>query len=472
MLNGSVIKGELFGDQLECRGGIFLGDNFMSPIVSLKMARLGGDLYLRDSSVESLHCDRAIVGGGLYLDNFNCRKEVRLLGVKIGSNLSCRGAVFHACQDDDLDNPGVAIACDGMAVEGSVNFSHGFKSLGVVRLQGAIIHGGLECQEALFKSGRDFDILMENSRVSNVWYLTDLIEPARVNASHAEVNVLCDHVYCWEKGSVLDGFSYEMFGGVATLNSEDRVEWLLKQSDLHLGLKGSNEFRPQPWTHLRDVLRKVGALEYSRRVGIAYEKHLREADLIGNASGIENGFVCNINKIIIRFFHWLFGFLAGYGYRPIRLLYGMFVTWLVMGVLFWIMALPPLSAIGPSDPLIFQNIKYEKCIPGSSVAIAAKVAGDASAGNWFLCRELPAEYATFSPFAFSLDVILPLVDLGQEKYWGALVSTPHFNPIEEWFSIGAGHVVRFLIWFEIMYGWVASLLLAGIVSGFARRSED
>ena len=36
-----------------------------------------------------------------------------------------------------------------------------------------------------------------------------------------------------------------------------------------------------------------------------------------------------------------------------------------------------------------------------------------------LCKSLPAEYTTFSPLAYSLDILLPLVDLGQ-KTLGAL----------------------------------------------------
>ena len=61
---------------------------------------------------------------------------------------------------------------------------------------------------------------------------------------------------------------------------------------------------------------------------------------------------------------------------------------------------------------------------------------------------LPAEYTTFSPLAYSLDILLPLVDLGQKKPW-----------------------VRLLNWFEILYGWIASLLFVAIVSGISRRSE-
>ena len=161
--------------------------------------------------------------------------------------------------------------------------------------------------------------------------------------------------------------------------------------------------------------------------------------------------------------HFCFGKLALYGFRPTRLLAWMAGVWLVCGALFWLLALPPFSALAPSDPLVFQNPAYETCLPDRSP----------TPGNWFLCAPLRGEYATFSPFAFSLDILLPLVDLGQEKYWGAFVPTPRPGVGEELFlNWSSGHVARLLIWFETLFGWVCSLLLAAIVSGLARRSEE
>ena len=88
-----------------------------------------------------------------------------------------------------------------------------------------------------------------------------------------------------------------------------------------------------------------------------------------------------------------------------------------------------------------------------------------------LCKSLPAEYTTFSPLAYSLDILLPLVDLGQEKHWGPLIPTPERHFVVELFSFSPAHGVRLLNWFEILYGWIASLLFVAIVSGISRRSE-
>jgi len=67
--------------------------------------------------------------------------------------------------------------------------------------------------------------------------------------------------------------------------------------------------------------------------------------------------------------------------------------------------------------------------------------------------------------------LLPLVDLGQEKRWGPLVPAPTREFFGELLLLSPPHWVRLLNWFQILYGWAASLLFVAIVSGMSRRSE-
>ena len=208
------------------------------------------------------------------------------------------------------------------------------------------------------------------------------------------------------------------------------------------------------------VLREMGHDADAREVGVAYEDQLREADRIGqitDARQAKNIFPV-LRRQCSRGLHWLFGFLAGYGYRPIRLFMSLVGVWLFCALVYWWLALPPYNALGPTAPLVFQNAAYAACT-------------EENKGNWMLCKSLPAEYTTFSPLAYSLDILLPLVDLGQEKHWGPLIPTPERHFVVELFSFSPAHWVRWLNWFEILYGWIASLLFVAIVSGISRRSE-
>jgi hypothetical protein len=94
------------------------------------------------------------------------------------------------------------------------------------------------------------------------------------------------------------------------------------------------------------------------------------------------------------------------------------------------------------------------------------------AGNWYLCEKLREEYTGFSPLAYSLDLILPLVDLQQEGDWSAMIPTPDKTSAFWTWSPNWKYAVRFLMWFEILFGWIASLLLVAVVSGLTKRREE
>lgn len=66
------------------------------------------------------------------------------------------------------------------------------------------------------------------------------------------------------------------------------------------------------------------------------------------------------------------------------------------------------------------------------------------------------EYPSFSPFLYSLDVFLPLVDLSQEKSWSPVTSAGTFT------------VIWSVVVIQIIFGWLFSGLLIAYVSGVVR----
>ncbi len=96
-----------------------------------------------------------------------------------------------------------------------------------------------------------------------------------------------------------------------------------------------------------------------------------------------------------------------------------------MWAFYWYAALYGNNGYGvfaPSNPLVFQNCDYDVCKADKEKAKAelSKPANGVppptqGAGNWYLCKKLREEYTGFSPLAYSLDLILPLVDLQQER---------------------------------------------------------
>jgi len=464
---GGVFDGNgrnaFLAEGLDVRGGVNLCDGFSAKgEVSLIGSLIGGDLLCRGgrfegSSGDALSAERINVKGSVYFcDGFQAKGMVILLGSQISGNLNCYGGLFEVPND-------VALLANRLDVKNGVNLCRSFKATGEVRLLGAQIGGDLDCTDGQFAAVNSYALCIESAVVRGVLHLKTSEQPMCINVSHAEVSVLVDDLAAWGPKSTLDGFRYGSFGGLAATSGKARLEWLSRQPKAHL--EAAN-FRPQPWRQLQRVLREMGHTEDAKQVGIALEDHLREIGRRGQFPKDPCELFRHPERAMTFCAHYWFGKLAGYGYRPVRLVSWMFAAWLICAGFYWGLAQPPFNAIAPSDPLVFQNPNYSKCKPHQSDPTVA-------AGNWPSCTALPGEYSTFDPLFYSLDLLLPVVDLGQEKAWGAYIPSVNesavHEPILNW---RWGYVVRFVGWFETLFGWISSLLLVAIISGFSRRNDE
>ena len=133
----------------------------------------------------------------------------------------------------------------------------------------------------------------------------------------------------------------------------------------------------------------------------------------------------------------------------------MLLAWLLCSAMY--RAAADHGAIVPTHPLVFNDPRYAHCRPG----------------NWTQCPDLPAEYPAFHPFAYSLDLLLPLVDLQQEHRWAAISAAPGrardggARTNDPW-----GDAARVVSWLEIVFGWAASLTLVAIAAGLFKRVRD
>jgi hypothetical protein len=469
----------LIADGMVCSGSVFLSNGFTSSgTVRLLNAQIGGNLDCSAAAFDgmggyALGCDRAVIKGGVFLsDGFTASGTVRLRGAQIAGSLECDGATLDGKNGD-------ALLCDRASIKGNVFLRDGFTAVGTVRLSGTQIDGNLECIDARFNGKSGDALVAESMSVTGSFFFRNLAYPVKgVSLASARVGRLVDDADSWAGNLVMDGFVYDRLADDVLPNARDRLEWLSKQHISHTGLnsEGAN-FRPQPWHQLQKVLREMGYAEDARQVAIAFEDQLRLAGLIGQTAKHENMLWAFFYRNTCRGFHSLFGWLTGYGYRPLRLFVAMLGVWLFCAAFYWCAALD--GEFAPSNPLVFQNFDNAVCIPSESEEAKAELAKLASeqsppvkgAGNWYLCEKLRKEYPGFSPLAYSLDVILPLVDLQQERNWTPMMPAPKNSWYEELFSFRQ-HITRLLLWFEILFGWAASLLLIFVVTGLTKRHNN
>ena len=443
-LRRAWITGTLDLEGVETKGGLFLVRSAFEAAPVFLDARIRGSLNLTGSKMPGLRGDRLTCDGSLFLrQKFVATGEVRLLGAKIGSNLYCDGGTFQ----NEGQN---ALSADGIDVNGDVFLNTNFTATGEVRLLGAKIGGDLVLRAGTFASDK-VAVNLERASVNGSMMINRVkIEAGKINLSGATVARHIDDADSWNQGVILDGFVYGAFGGTAPTDAKMRIDWLDQQPGAHSGKDGNGStFRPQPWQQLRKVLREMGHYEAAREVGIAFERRKGECGLIGQTPEISVGQALravggSVYGKTARLLHIGYGALVGYGYRPLRLLMIATVVWLVFGGGYFAAARWD-GAFVPSTQALFSRY-------GGMCGLPAHV-------RWTDCKAIRLEYPQFYPLAYSLNVLLPVGNLGQEGTWRPETGT--------W----GGRIAQFAVWFETLFGWMAGLILVAVVSGLAKRDE-
>jgi sRNA-binding regulator protein Hfq len=438
----------LNADRLKVKGAVFLSDGFRAEgEMDLLGAEIGGNLECEKSEFinpegKALNADRLKVKGGVFLRNgFKAKGEVNLLGAEIGVNLECDKSEF-------INSKGKALAANRLKVKGSVFLRDGFKAEGEVNLLGAEIGRDLDCEKSELVNPKENALTAAGLTIKGGVYLRngfkaegriDLMgaiingyliytgvkspEKAKLDLRSAKIGTLYDEKKSWpKKGNLyLHGTVYDDIFHKSPRDAKSRIEWLR--------LNGGEGFSPQPYEQLAEVLKREGHEEDAKEVLIAKNK-----DYI--KSNPKSG-------ILKRARYWLFGLTMGYGYKPLNMLWVMFlfllIGWIVFGV----------------------GAKYELITPTQGWAYEADDAGKLA---------LEDEYPAFNFWVYSIDTFIPLVDLQQGKYW-----LPNANKGKtrycffEWIDNSSGGWLRIYLWVHIAFGWILTTLLVVGLTGLVRK---
>ena len=429
-----------------------------------------------DFATRALKCHRLNLKGSLYLRDCHSEGEMSFSGAQIGGDIDCRNGRFCFADRGDI----TALRFTRIDAGGNVSLSDGFESIGKVSLNGARIRGNVYCQGGRFSvpaglQSQDFaapDETFSEDALSfvNAEVLGALMlaagersgrPPAVLNGSldlkSAYIRVLLDSKETWPlshvsaRGGVrhvihLDGFTYDRFGGLAPTDAALRKQWLKCQPIAHM----AHDFRPQPFEQVIKVLKNMGHPEEARRLALQREGFLVRRRLFGQDQKRSQ------LRALPRFL-WdsTVGLLIGHGYKPLRLL----IIMAVVGVMFG----------------FYYRLAAEKGIfvPRDSQVITAEVfkpCREPRSGGWTRCGDVVEafkEYPQFNPWVYSFNVLLPVVDLYQEKNWVPMREKVPFEvggfalAVPDWGTNG-------LVLTELVFGWIASLLAVAAFSGLVK----
>jgi hypothetical protein len=353
-LNGAELVNQtgpaLIADGLHVGGGLVLAEGFTATghyergTIRLPGAHISGQLNLDGAELvnpagPALIGDHIDVSGGVFLDGFTATGHgedgvVRLPDAHISGQ-------FNLDRAELTNSAGPALIGDHLRVEADM-FAEGFTAAGhcpdgAVRLADAHIGGQLNLSHAKLTNHAGHALIGDHLQVDSDMFaealtatghcpdgavrLADAHIGGQLNLSHAKLTnpigpvldledteakhlFLPLHVICpqgaTEKASctgtanrlALSGLSY------TSLHAVDWHEWL------HLITRHTRDYRPQPYEQLVSALQANGQESTARQVLIAQQRDRYHRGELGGP--------------LIKTAHWLWGMLAGYGYRSSR----------------------------------------------------------------------------------------------------------------------------------------------------------
>lgn len=490
------------GGNFACRGGVFNtpggvaifgeGATIVGSVLfsdaereHLGAIRANGLVTFKDADIEgSFICSRAhfVGNGGRALNGHRCnvkgsiflnhgcvaKGQVSFADAVVGGSVDCSSGHFDASGEKASD----ALAFNRADIVGNVFLTGGFQARGGVRFRAATISGSLDCRGARFVNVRPVE--PEGDRCADALDLRDahvggavrlgsgapedrrVVIEGSLDLRNLKTPEFIDHRASWPPEHVhtetgerlscyihLNGFTYDRFGDGSTLEPRWRKRWLRRQPVDDLG----RHFKPQPFEHLMRVLRDMGHDEDARIIAIYKERHHVRRPL---REGFWKGWRWWLSPF--KLLHWLlYGLLVGYGYRSHRVVFLAIGVWLACGLIYW----------SNSEAFVPKNLNREQWD-----CACQKAAGEPVTPNCANTKP-EARCKEFWPFAYSFDVLLPVVDLHFESEWEyepvGKKSAVNVSLFGKPFSITTD-AVQIAGALEILLGWLGGLVFVALLS--------
>lgn len=447
VLDGSTMPG-LEAEGVEVRGGISLVGATVEGSIVLYGSNLGGRLNCDGASIvargnKALAAD-AIVARSVVLRGAKISGSVALVGAKLTSDLNLAGTTL-ACPE------GVALNADGADVDGDIVL-HASHISGEVHMVGTHVAGDLDCSGAILHNPGQVALKINRAVIMGGFFLW---RGARVKGvldmTGASVNSLHDDLSSWpERGDLLlNRCLYEAFIGGPT-EAARRLEWLSRQTPARWG----EDFWPQPYEQLATVYRNMGHEDDARTVLIAKEKLQRRARRARSGRAM---------RLILAAKDGVLGATVRYGRQPLWAFFWLLLFWAVGVAVFGFGE--SRGAFKPTSVVIMRSPEWLLCGFDSTqermlLANQQVGRGRAEPGQTQLdCYRSQIEassYPRFNPWMYSLDVLIPVVEIDQKSYWRPDQTKP-------W-----GRMTAAYFYVQSIFGWVLGLLAIAGFSGLVK----
>lgn len=448
-LDGSALPG-LQADRLEARGGLSICGATVTGEIRLRGARIGGNIEADGATIASpggiaIDADGLEAGGGILLRGADVRGGIDLSGVRLGGDVNLAGA--------RIERPGeLAVNGDGIAARGDMAL-RGATIAGEVRLLGAHFGGDIDCTSATLAQPGGYALRLNRARIDGAFFLRQGASIlGTLDLTATVIGAIYDEEACWPQSGdlLLNRCRYGAFIG-GPIDAASRLRWLARQ----VYERWKEDFWPQPYEQLSTVLREMGHDEEARAVLIVKERLQRRArrsrarnPLLRAALAVNDG----VLAVTVR-----------YGRQPLLALLWLILFWAI-GVIVFDLA-EQNSALKPNNAVVLRSLEWTMCaleqtdsryMPSTGQVIPGRALAGQSQLACFLSQPEASSYPEFNPWMYSLDALLPVMEIGQKQYWRPDPSKPK------------GPLTLNYYYFLSVVGWALSLLAVAGFSGLVK----
>jgi hypothetical protein len=152
-----------------------------------------------------------------------------------------------------------------------------------------------------------------------------------------------------------------------------------------------------------------------------------------------------------------------YGRQPLLALLWLILFWAIGVVVFGLAEQH--SALKPNSPVVLRSLEWTMCniqrtdsryMPSAGQVMAGRAAVGQSQLSCFLSQPEASSYPEFNAWMYSLDALLPVMEIGQKQYWRPDPAKPN------------GMLTLNYYYFLSVIGWALSLLAVAGFSGLVK----
>ena len=140
--------------------------------------------------------------------------------------------------------------------------------------------------------------------------------------------------------------------------------------------------------------------------------------------------------------------LVGYGYKPFNSLWALVVLVLLaagLSHMAW-----QRGDFAPNSDVILSTTEWQTLAEDETVSNPAR--------KWSDQHGKGRDYETFNPLAYGFDVVVPIVNIGQEAAWAPSTTRGPW-----------GWTLWWMRWLFTVFGWIVTALGAAAIAGVIRR---